>query len=302
MCVRNSPIFSVVLLFCVFALTGCVGGRVAMTPPPAAKSVQFSHVLLVVEENHDYADVVGSTSMPYLNSLANQYGLATNYFANGHPSIPNYFELTTGQTLTLIDALTPHDFPVSTDNAVRELLAAGKTWKSYAEDLPTVGYTGGDTGKYAVRHNPLAYMTDVQNDATQDQNLVPFSQFPVDASAANLPDYSFIVPNLCDNAHDCPLSDADNWLKANLDPVIHSTWFQKDGLLIVVFDEASNDDFTKGGGRVAAVVVSPLSKPAYKSIAFYQHQSVLRLTLEGLGVTKLPGDAASAPPMWEFFN
>ena len=274
----------------------------ATTPPPAAKSVRFGHVMLVVEENHDYADIVGSTSMPYLNSLANQYGLATNYFANGHPSIPNYFEMTTGETLTLIDALTPHDFPVSADNVVRELLASGKTWKSYAEDLPTVGYTGGDTGKYAVRHNPLAYMTDVQNDTAQDQNLVPFTQFAVDASAANLPDYSFIVPNLCDNAHDCPLTTADNWLKANLDPVIHSAWFEKDGLLIIVFDEASNDDFTKGGGHVVTVVVSPLSKPAYKSIAFYQHQSVLRLMLEGLGVTKLPGDAATAPPMWEFFN
>ena len=92
--------------------------------------------------------------------------------------------LTTGQTLTLIDALTPHEFPVSEDNVMRELIAAGKTWKSYAEDLPSIGYTGGDTGKYAVRHNPLAYMTDVQNDATQKQNLAPFTQFAVDLPTA----------------------------------------------------------------------------------------------------------------------
>jgi hypothetical protein len=290
------------LLFCVFALGGCVG-QVAKTPPPTGQSsVALGHVFIVVEENHNYSDVVASPAMPYLNSLANQYGLATNYYANGHPSIPNYFMMTTGQMLTLIDAVTPQTFPVSDDNVVRELIAAGKTWKSYAEDLPNVGYTGGDTGKYAVRHNPLAYMTDVQNDSKQVQNLVPFTQFAVDLPTANLPEYSFIVPNLCNDAHGCPLSTADAWLKTNIAPVIASPVFQKDGLLIIVFDEADTMDLTSGGGHVAAVIVSPLSKSGYKSIAFYQHQSILRLTLEGLGVTKLPGEAASAPAMWEFFN
>lgn len=273
-----------------------------MTPPPPAQSVRFGHVFVVVEENANYANVIASPSMPYLNSLANQYGLATNYFANAHPSIPNYFELTTGQTLTLIDASRPHTFPVSDDNVVRELLAAGKTWKSYAEDLPSIGYTGGDTGRYAVRHNPLAYLTDVQNDTKQAQNLVPFSQLAADLNTANLPEYSFIVPNLCDDAHDCPLSTADTWLKTNIDPLINSPQFQKDGLLIIVFDEADTLDFTAGGGHVIAIIVSLQAKRNYKSIAFYQHQSVLRLTLEGLGVAKLPGDAATAPAMWEFFS
>jgi hypothetical protein len=286
---------------CVLALAGCTA-QVAMTPPPPAQSVRFGHVFVVVEENANYSDVIASPSMPYLNSLANQYGLATNYFANAHPSIPNYFELSTGQVLTLIDASTPHTFPVSTDNVVRELLAAGKTWKSYAEDLPSIGYTGDDTGRYAVRHNPLAYLTDVQNDTKQVQNLVPFSQLAADLNTANLPEYSFIVPNLCDNAHDCPLSTADAWLKTNIDPLINSPQFQKDGLLIIVFDEANTLDFTAGGGHIIAVIVSPLAKRNYKSIAFYQHQSVLRLTLEGLGVTKLPGDASTAPAMWEFFT
>jgi hypothetical protein len=296
---------SFALAFCVLALAGCVG-QVAKIPPPAspaaAQNPRFGHVIVVVEENHNYGDVVANGSAPYLNGLANQYGLATNYFANGHPSIPNYFELTTGKTLTLIDALTPDVFPVSDDNVVRELIAAGKTWKSYAEDLPSIGYTGGDTGKYAVSHNPLAYMTDVQNDATQKQNLAPFTHFSVDLSTGSLPDYSFIVPNLCNDGHDCPLSTADNWLKTNVDPLIQSPTFQKDGLLIIVFDEADLTDFTSGGGHVAAIIISPLAKSGYKSIAFYQHQSVLRLALEGLGVTRLPGDAAAAPAMWEFFN
>jgi len=273
-----------------------------MTPPPPAPSVRFGHIFIVVEENANFSNVIANPALPYLNGLAKQYGLAANYFANAHPSIPNYFELTTGQILTLIDASTPHNFPVSAENVVRDLLAGGKSWKSYAEDLPSVGYTGDDTGRYAVRHNPLAYFTDVQNDTRQVQNLVPFSQFATDLNAASLPDFSFVVPNLCNDAHDCSLATADTWLKANIDPLIQSPQFQKDGLLIIVFDEADTLDFTSGGGHVAAVIVSPLAKRGYKSIAFYQHQSVLRLTLEGLGVTKLPGDAASAPPMWEFFN
>ena len=285
-------------------LAGCAGQASRSPPPPTPtpSNVRFAHVFIVVEENANYSDVIGNPSMPYLNGLANQYGLASNYFANLHPSIPNYFELTTGKTLTIIDSLTPQFFAPSDDNVVRELLAAGKTWKSYAEDLPSVSYTGGDSGKYAVRHNPLAYMTDVQNNSVQSQNLVPFSQFPADLPTANLPDYSFIVPNLCNDAHDCPLSTADTWLRNNIDPLIKSPEFQKDGLLIIVFDEANDLDLTAGGGHVAAVIVSPFAKSGYKSVAFYQHQSVLRLMLEALGVSKLPGDAASAPAMWEFFT
>jgi phosphatidylinositol-3-phosphatase len=293
-------------LFVFFFGAGCGGGQVSNipppTPPPGATNPQFGHVFILVEENADYSSVVGSASMPYLNGLINQYGLATNYYANLHPSIPNYMELTTGKTETIIDALTPADFPVDDDNVVRELVAAGKTWKSYAEDLPSVGYTGGDSGKYLVRHNPLAYMTDVQNSATEKQNLVPFSQLATDLNTADLPEYSFIVPNSCDDAHDCPLSTADSWLQTNIDPIINSAVFKKDGLLIIVFDEASDLDFTNGGGHVAAVVVSPFSKTGYKSVALYQHQSTLRLSLEGLGVSKLPGDAATAPAMWEFFS
>src|ERR1700704_4917380 len=86
------------LAFSVLALAGCLA-QVATTPPPPAPSVRFGHVFIVVEENANYSDIVASPAMPYLNGLANQYGLAANYFANGHPSSPNYFELTSGQTL-----------------------------------------------------------------------------------------------------------------------------------------------------------------------------------------------------------
>jgi len=111
--------------------------------------------------------------MPYLNSLASQYCLATQYFANAHPSIGNYFMLTTGQLVTSDDAFAG---TVGADNIVRQLIAAGKTWKSYAESIPSTGYTGGDSYPYAKRHNPFAYLTDVASSSTQVNNLVSLSQ------------------------------------------------------------------------------------------------------------------------------
>src|ERR1700676_5671765 len=104
---------------CVLMLGGCVGPAANPPPPAGQKSVRFGHVFIVVEENHNYGDVVASASMPYFNGLANKYGLAANYFANGHPSIPDYFMLTTEQTLTLIHGVTPQTFPVYDDYVVR---------------------------------------------------------------------------------------------------------------------------------------------------------------------------------------
>src|SRR5204863_8057865 len=192
----------------------------------------FNHVFIVVEENTNYANVIGNSSMPYLNGLAQQYGLPTQYYADPHPSLGNYFMLTVGDIVTNNDS---YSGPLVTeDNVVRELLTAGKTWKSYAEDLPRVGYTGPDVGKYARRHNTVALLADVVNDPNQVKNLVPFTQFATDLSSNTLPNYALIVPNTCNDAHDCPLSTADSWLKTHIDPLIKSAQFQQDGLLIIL--------------------------------------------------------------------
>jgi len=259
---------------------------------------QAGHVFIVTEENHDYASVIGSSSMPYLNGLAQQYGLATQYYANTHPSIGNYFMLATGQIITNNDS---YSTIVTADNVVRRLLAAGKTWRSYAEDLPSVGYTGGDVGNYARKHNVFALLSDVANDTVQRKNLVPFTQFATDLANGTLPDYANIVPNLCNDAHDCSLGTADTWLQNNIAPLLASATFQQDGLLIIVFDEAGSDN-THGGGRIAWIVVSPKAKTQYQSTTLYQHESTLRLTLEALGITQFPGASATAPAMPEFFT
>ncbi len=281
----------------LLALGACGGTKKSATPPPVP-TPQFGHVFIVVEENHDYASVIGSSAMPYLDSLASRHGLATQYYANTHPSIGNYFMMTVGKIVTNKNGFRG---VVTDDNIVRQLLAAGKTWKSYAEDLPSVGFTGDGPRPYARKHNPLSYLSDVVNDSVQRNNLVPFTQFAIDLASNTLPNYSFIVPNRCNDAHDCPLSTADQWLQTNIAPLIASPTFQQDGLLIITFDE-SGDDNTRGGGRVAWVAVSPKAKPGYRSDALYQHQSTLRLTAEGLGLTTFPNAAATAPNMAEFFD
>jgi len=258
----------------------------------------FGHVFLVMEENHSYASVIGNSAMPYLNSLASQYGLATQYFANTHPSIGNYFELTTGQIITNDDG---YSGTVNVDNVVRELLVGGKAWKSYAESLPQTGYTGGDVYPYAKHHNPFTYFTDVVNSQNQLNNLVPFSEFATDLNDNQLPQFSYIVPNMLDDAHDGTLAQADAWLQSNIAPLIASSVFRKDGLLVIVFDESFDSDDQHGGGQVPAIVVSPFANKAYRSTTFYQHQSTCRLLMQGLGLTSFPGDCETATQMGEFF-
>ncbi len=271
---------------------------------------QFGHVVLVVEENHSYSSVIGSPAMPYLNSLARRYGLATNYYANIHQSIGNYFMLTTGQIVTVDDSF---DGTVNADNLVRKLLAAGMTWKSYAESLPSVGYTGGDVFPYLEHHNPFSYFSDVRSNSAQLQNLVPFTQFATDLSANNLPNLAFVVPNAEHDAHSCPdgslncddslrLSTADSWLQANIAPLLASSTFQKDGLLVIVFDESFDLDLANGGGHVPMLVISTRAKSGYQSTTFFQHQSTLRMLMEATGAKGLPGASGAAPDMGEFFQ
>ncbi len=257
-----------------------------------------SHVFLLVEENHSYSQVIGSSSMPYLNSLASKYGLALTYYANTHPSIGNYFMLTTGQIITNNDSDCSM---VSNDNIVRHLITAGKTWKSYAESLPYAGYTGCDTGAYVKRHNPFSYFKDVVNSSTEKNNLVPFPQFAKDLANNQLPQFSFIVPNVNDDGHNGTLSQADSWLKTNIAPLLASSTFRTDGILIIVFDESVTSDKQGGGGHVAALVIGPKVLAGHKSNVTYQHQNTLKTLMQALGMTTFPGAASSASGMGDFF-
>jgi acid phosphatase len=269
----------------------------------------LQHVAIVVEENQPYSNVVGSSAMPYLNGLIQQYGLATNYYADGHYSLPNYFVLTTGEQVTNDDGFTCAS---TVNNIVRQLVPAGKTWKAYAESLPYAGYTGGDQYPYAKHHNPFAYISDVIN-STQKNNIVPLTQLATDIANNALPNYIFIIPNEQSDSHDCPpgmssctnnqkLQYADSWLQSNVGPLITSPAFQASGVLFITWDESLATDTVHGGGHVATVVVGSQVQPGYRSSTLYQHEHLLRSALEALGVAQFFGSARYAGNMAEFFG
>ena len=276
------------------------------TPTPTPTGMPTSqHVVLVMEENQSYSSVVGNmTGWPHLNALIKAGALANNYYADAHPSIPNYFMLSTGQTLTFQDTSTK---VWDVDNIARRMLSAKVNFKVYAEGIKQ-GYVGGNTGLYVIRHNPFAMLSDVAgNQQVANQVIQPFSQFTTDAANKAMPAFSFIVPDLNDDAHNGTPQAADNWLQSNvIGPLAADPAFQTggDGLLIVLFDESVDIDFANGGGHVACVFWGPIAKSGYiqTSKNAYQHQNMLRTIMEVLSLPNPPGLAAPAPDMSEFFN
>jgi acid phosphatase len=250
--------------------------------------------------------------MPNLWKLRSSGSVANAYYAPTHPSIGNYNDLAWGIITTNDDNCTPTScgFPYTGSNLVRSLNDASRSWKGYAEDLPSPCFFGGNSNNYLVRHSPIPYISDVQsscNDryvAFQDSSL----GFAHDRSAGTLPNFAFITPNACDDAHNCSLNTADTWVQnhvvgpltsgGHLDPT------NGDTVLIVTFDESANDN-TNGGGHVYWFVMGKGIKQNYQSnFHFYSHPSTLRLlcTLNGIAGSACPGAAANAPDMGEFLQ
>ena len=279
---------------------------------------QFGHVFIVEGENTSFSSTYSSSNMPYLTSLANQYGVSLHYWADTHPSIGNDLNLASGVISTNNDSATPSSLPLAIDNIAHEVEQAGKTWKDYVESDPNISGCGGlKSGAYFVRHDPLKYFTNINT-----ANFVCFSQFATDLANNTLPNFSWLAPNGCDDAHDCSVGTFDTWLKTEIGPLLASSYFQPggDGLLIITFDEddkggtPSCTTTTVGqgcGGQVETVVVSARSKLAYQSTAgdpanfnsTYDEASILRTIADALGLkTSGLGAAAARVPMADFFQ
>jgi len=265
----------------------------------AASAVpRFKYLAIVVEENHSFEDVIGNKDVPYFNSLSERYGLATNYYANQTGSISDYFWFTPGQPLTSNNTTT-EIFTV--DNIFRKIIAAGLTWKTYAQSIPSVGFLNYNGSTYLKRHNPATYFSDT---TTKDQrsNIVPSEKLKSDLSLHKLPNYILIVPDAKNDGHDGTLKQLDDWLVLNVKPLIDDEEFSRDGLLIITFDEGSENDNRHGGGRVATLLVSPKVKSSYKSDIFFQHPSILKTSCEVFGFSDCPASSNSAPSFSDFFN
>jgi hypothetical protein len=284
---------------------GCGGGA---SDPSSHKVPVVAHVFVLVEENQPYGSIIGNPVMPYTNSLAQQYSLATQYYSNRHNSLPNYFMLTVGDLVTTDDTFTGK---VTADNVVRAITAAGKTWKVYADSLPSAGYLGPTVIPYGKDHNPFTYFSDVLNSSSQAANVVPFTQLATDMQNGTLPDYAMIVPDFVNDGHDCPneasnctdtdkLAHIDSWIQTNIAPLINSPAFNN-SVLIYTWDESSIDDSANGGGHIPTILIGSPVRRRFQSTTLYQHQSALRLSMELLGIKDLPGASATAPDMNEFF-
>lgn len=291
------------------AMAGC--GGASMNNPIQSQSQTSSamphsnHVVIVMEENRSYSSVVGHTSVwPNLNNLIHEGALATHYYANDHPSIGNYFMLTTGQIITTNDSSRTVR---NVANIARRMLSSGTSFRIYAEGVSR-GYLGGNTGLYLIRHNPFALLSDIADSKTVAYaHLYPFTQFATDVANGTLPKYSFIIPNIDHDAHSGSAQQADTWLHSKVIARLStdSSWEPGgSGVLIVDFDESVDSDTAHGGGHVAAVMWGPIVKAGYKqtSSTVYKHQSMLRTEMRLLGLSNPPGAAATAPVMSEFFR
>lgn len=305
---------------------------VPLAVPASAQSVpRSSHVILVIEENKSYNTVTSPTIngqsnpdyMPWLTGQGNTYGHATNYITNTSGSAMDYFWLSSGSCHSSADCSLPngtHDFncggdgcftpggavnPITDDSIFQELDNAGISWKVYAESLPSVGYTGGDSGPYLDRHNPAKWYNIVYNGTQTEKNkMVPFSQFSTDMNNNALPTYSIIIPNANDDAHDQNAGIADTWLQNNVASVLNQSYFgtNGDGLLIVTFDNGDGDV----AGQVYTAVIGPKVTRGSAPGTEYQHQSTLSTLCAALGigaggVGTCPGAGGTASPMSEFF-
>ena len=273
---------------------------VGRIPPP-----RIQHVFIVIEENRGYSQIVGNANWPYFNSLLGQGGLASNYFATGHPSIDNYFMLTTGKSITFDDGYSK---VVKVYNLARELLAANADWKVYAEDLPTPNPTVETEDPYEKHHNPFAYFSDIVNQPANWPHVVNFTQLAADEQSDTLPQFGFIIPNAYHSGHSQdPISgmtedqEADGWLQQNLPSLLQTPEFQQSGLLIVTWDEGNGSDSRHRGGQVATLLLGPQVKPGFVSTTLYLHPSVLRLIVQALGLPRAPGASSHAAMMGEFF-
>ncbi len=254
------------------------------------------HIVVVIEENHDFRQIVGNPDAPYINSLVQQGALMTNSAGVEHPSQPNYLDLFSGSNQGVTDNSHPVGAPFTTPNLGAQLFAAGRSFTGYSESMPSVGFDGdrfttvpGQT-QYERKHNPWANWVNNPVGANQFPASVnqPFTAFPTDFS--QLPTISFVVPNQQNDMHDGTVAQGDAWLRNNLDAYVQ--WAQKNNsLLIVTFDE---NDFSPGN-RISTFFVGPMVKSGFTDAQPVNHFNVLRTLEDIYGLPTAGASAAAAP-------
>jgi acid phosphatase len=273
-----------------------VAAAAAVVCYPSAPAVQAAastlptpaHIVVVMEENHSFSDIIGNTSQaPYFNQLASQGAELTSSYAVTHPSEPNYMALFAGSTFGLSSDACPTNEGTKA-NLGSEVLAANFTFKGYSEGLPSTGSTTCSSGKYARKHSPWINFSNVPA-----ADSLPFTSFPT--NYASLPSLSFVIPNLSDDMHDGTITQADTWLNKNLSA--YATWAQaNNSLLIVTWDE---DDYTESNQIPTLIVGQPVKPGKYSENI--NHYNLLATLEQIYGVSEV-GSSSGATPITDIWN
>jgi len=281
---------------------------VGPTASAGAAVPNFDHIYVIVFENKELTDVVGSESAPYLNSLIHQYGLATSYTGVAHPSQPNYLAIWAGSTFGVADDGV-HD--LTGETLGDQLEAADKTWGIYAENYPVgpsnanpscfVGASASDggsgSGSYSRKHDPAMSFVGLSGNASRCAiHVTSLSRF--DAASS---EFSMIVPDSCHDMHDCPVATGDAWLSSWLPAHILNTdtWKETNSALFITWDEGDSE--TGGGGIVPMIVVSNQTPVGFRSSVPHNHYSLLATIEAGWNLGCLR-NACTATTLAEFFG
>jgi hypothetical protein len=265
-----------------------LGGLTTTTSSAATTPPRFDHIVVVMEENHSFNEIIGSASAPYLNSLASQGAVFTNSFAVEHPSQPNYLDLFSGGNQGVTSDACPHTF--AANNLGNELRTSGLTYAGYSESLPSAGSTVCTSGEYARKHNPSTNFSDLP--ATTN---LRFADFPGVADFDTLPTVSMVDPNLLDDMHDGTVQEGDTWLRTNMDA--YAQWAKThNSLLVITWDE---DDASQSNQIPTLFVGANVTPGSYAERI--DHFSVLSTIEDAYGLGRL-GSSATATPITDVFS
>jgi hypothetical protein len=256
----------------------------------------LTHLFVIVEENTAYSQIVGNPTASFINSLIKKSALATDYQALFHPSLPNYLALTSGSNHGITADVSPpsanHELAVP--NLADRIQASGRTWKAYAEGMPSPGYAF-DAGLYAVKHEPFLYYKDISGVPQRSRaHVVPFSQLATDLrSAATTPSFALITPNLCNDLHNCPVARGDSWLARTVPQILRSPAFQDTpSLIVITWDEGSLFD-----NHVATIFAGNSARPGYQSSQPFDTYSLLHTIEAAWNLAPLTSNDAGAATM-----
>jgi len=294
-------------------VAGTMLAAAALGAPPAAPA-PFDHLFLIVLENRGYGEVIGNPDMPAINALAKRYGLATDYHGVGHPSLPNYVALVTGDTWGSHsdDPSQRFDHP----SLAGQLAAKGLTWKGYMQALPSPGFTGDYAGKgailYAKKHDPFMLLPAIAGDPARARRVVPLQQLGADLETGHAPTFAFIVPDVCHDMHGAPSCGDPHALDRAGDAFVN-TWVHRimgssawsgHSAIVITFDEAPEglaSVLGLGANHVATVVISKDGPRGATFDGRTDHYGLLR-TLEqawGLPLLAKAQGATSLAPLFQ---